>query len=76
MDAQAQSLHHVQIYAVKDQTDYSSLSHVPPPADQPVYSLLPTSSDYQTLKENFTIPTQKRLTLSKWQEINSTRCGQ
>lgn len=55
LDAQTQSLHHVQVYAVKDRIDYSSFSHVPPPTGQSVYSLLPTTSDYQSLKEKFTI---------------------
>ena len=53
IDAQTKSLHYVQVFAVKDRIDYSRLSPSPPPAGQSVYSLIPSSSDYEALKENF-----------------------
>ena len=53
IDAQTQSLHYIQVYAVKDRIDYTSLSHSPPPAGKPVYDLIPSTDVYQKLKSNF-----------------------
>jgi hypothetical protein len=50
VDAQTQSLHYIQVYAVKDRINYTSLSHSPPPADKSVYDLI-----YQKLKRNFKV---------------------
>ena len=61
IDTQTNSLHYVQVYAVKDRIKYSHLSHSPPPADQSVYSLIPSSSYYHALKENFSIIVARKL---------------
>lgn len=53
MDAQSKSLHYAQAYAVKDQIEYSQLSNMPPPPVKSVYDLLPSTSDYQALIDNF-----------------------
>ena len=55
LDSQNKSLHYVQVYAVKDRTDFSRLSDSPPSPGRSVYDILPTTSDYQMLKENFAI---------------------
>ena len=55
IDAQSKSLHYVQAYAVKDRIDYSKFSDMPPPPGRSVYELLPSTSDYQTLKGNFAV---------------------
>lgn len=55
LDSQNKSLHYVQVYAVKDRTDFSRLSDSPPPPGKSVYDILPTTSDYQILKEKFAI---------------------
>ena len=40
---------------MKDRIDFSKLSTSPPPPGRSVYDILPTTLDYQTLKDNFTI---------------------
>ena len=55
VDSQNRSLHYVQVYAVRDRVDFSQLSTAPPPRDGLVYDILPTTSDYQVLKDNFSI---------------------
>ena len=55
LDAQTQSLHYIQVYAVKDRVDYSSLSHSPPPSGKPVYDLIPSTAVYEELKKNLNI---------------------
>ena len=55
LDAQTQSLYYIQVYAVKDHVDYSSLSHSPPPSGKPVYDLIPSTAVYEELKKNFKI---------------------
>lgn len=54
-DAQNQSIHFVQVYAVKDRIDFSAISDAPPMNEKNIYSILPTSDEYQTLKENMAI---------------------
>ena len=55
IDAQTQSLHYVQVYAVKDRVDFSQLSNTAPSPGRSIYDILPTTSEYQKLKENFAI---------------------
>ena len=55
IDAQTQSLHYVQVYAVEDRVDYSKLSSSSPSRGASVYSMIPTTADYQILKDNFNI---------------------
>lgn len=55
IDAQTQSLHYVQVYAVKDQVDFSQLSKTAPSPGRSIYDILPTTSEYQKLKDNFAI---------------------
>ena len=55
IDAQSQSLHYVQGYAVKNRIEYSKFSNTPPPSSRSVYDLLPSTSDYQALKDNFAV---------------------
>ena len=55
IDAQSQSLHYVQVYAMKDRIDFSQLSKTAPSPGRSIYDILPTTSDYQKLKDNFTI---------------------
>ena len=61
MDAQSKSLHYIQVYAVKDRVDFSKLSNSPPPDGQSVYNVLPTTSDYQVLKDNFVVLVSRTL---------------
>ena len=51
-DAQNQSLHYVQLYAVKDRVDFSAIPDCPPSSAKNLFSILPTSNDYQMLKDN------------------------
>ena len=55
IDSQNQSLHYVQVYAVRDRINFSQLSNSPPPPGRSVYDILPTTSDYQMLQDNFAI---------------------
>ena len=55
MDAQTQLLHYIQVYAVKDRVDYTSLSHSPPLSSKTVYDLIPSTAVYQELKKNFKV---------------------
>ena len=55
MDSQNKSLNYVQVYAVKDRIDFSQLSNSPPSPGRSVYDILPTTADYQALKDNFSI---------------------
>ena len=55
IDAQTTSLHYVQVYSVKDRVDYSNLSTSRPSPCESLYTIIPTSSDYQTLKDNFSL---------------------
>ena len=56
VDSQNRSLHYVQVYAVRDMVDFFQQSTAPPPRDEwSVYDILPTTSDYQVLKDNFSI---------------------
>ena len=54
-DAQAQSLHYVQGFAMKDRIDYSCFSEKLDNGEVNLYSVLPNSEDYQLLKQNFAI---------------------
>lgn len=54
-DVQNESLHYVQVYAVKDRVDFSSFTDCPPSSAKYLYSILPTSDDYQKLKENMAV---------------------
>lgn len=54
-DAQNQSLHYVQLYAVKDRVDFSAIPDCPPSSEKNLYNILPTSDDYQMLKENMAV---------------------
>ncbi len=53
-DARTQSLHYVQAYGVKDRMAYSSFA-----SEQKIkmnlYSVLPTSDDYDSIKKYFTV---------------------
>lgn len=53
-DSQTVSLHYVQVYAVKDRIDYSIFSSEKP-TTMNLYDVLPTSDDYELLKQNFTV---------------------
>lgn len=55
LDSQNKSLHYVQVYAVRDRINFSKLSNLPPHPGRSVYDILPNTSDYQMLKDNFTI---------------------
>lgn len=52
-DAQNQSLHYVQVYAVKDRIDYSSIPDPAPSSTRNIFNIIP-SSDAQ-LKKNLAI---------------------
>lgn len=54
-DNQSKSLHYVQVYAVKDRIDYSSFVNTPPTGEKNVFDILPTSNDYDKIKENMAI---------------------
>ena len=54
-DAQNQSIHFVQVYAVKDRIDFSAISDALPMNEKNIYSILPTSDEYQTLKKNMAV---------------------
>ena len=54
-DAQAQSLHYVQGFAMKDRIDYSCFSEKLDNGEVNLYSVLPNSEDDQLLKQNFAI---------------------
>ena len=51
-DAQAQSLHYVQVFAMKDRIDYSCFSEKLDNGEVNLYSVLPNSEDYQLLKQH------------------------
>ena len=51
----SQSLHYVQVYAMKDRIDFFQLSKTAPSPGRLIYDILPTMSDYQKLKDNFAI---------------------
>ena len=56
IEAQPQSLHCVQVYAVKDRIDLTQLSKKTALSPgRSIYDLLPSTSDYQKVKDNFTI---------------------
>ena len=54
-DSQNQSLHYVQVYAVRDRIDFSDILKAPPATEKNLYSIFPTSDEYQILKENMAI---------------------
>lgn len=54
MESQSQSLHCVHAYGVVDRVNYSSLPSQRSGATN-LYSLLPSPSDYTSLKDNFTV---------------------
>ena len=54
-DSQNQSLPYMQVYAVRDRIDFSDISKAPPATEKNLYSFLPTSDEYQILKENMAI---------------------
>ena len=54
-DAQNQSLHYVQVYAVKDRIDFAVFPDTTPSSVKNIDIILPTSDEYQTLKENMAI---------------------
>ena len=45
----------MQVYAVRDRIDFSDISKAPPATEKNLYSFLPTSDEYQILKENMAI---------------------
>ena len=53
-DSQTLSLHYVQVYGVKDRIDYSSFSD-DKPAQLNLYSVLPDTTDYESLRKDFTV---------------------
>ena len=55
MDSQTQSLHFVQAYAVKDRIDYSCFSDQRRSDEVSLYSILPSTEDYSTLKKHFIV---------------------
>ena len=48
-------LHYVEVYSVKDRVDYSKLSTSQPSLSQSLYSIIPSSADYQMVKDNFSV---------------------
>ena len=54
-DAQNQSLHYVQMYAVKDRIDYSSVPDSAPLSSRSIFDIIPSSDDYAQLKINLAI---------------------
>lgn len=57
VDGQTKSLHFFQTYAVLDRIDLSSYDDTPPAVDESsinTMTLLPSDSDYEELKKNFT----------------------
>ena len=54
-DAQNQSLHYVQMYAVKDRIDYSSVPDSAPLSSRSIFDIIPSSDDYAQLKKNLAI---------------------
>lgn len=54
-DAQNQSLHYVQVYAVKDRIDYSSIPDPAPSSTRNIFNIIPSSDDYAQLKKNLAI---------------------
>ena len=54
-DAQSKSLHYVQVYAVKDRIDYSTIIDPLPSGEKNIFNILPTSNDYEKIKENMAI---------------------
>ncbi len=62
--AQTQSLHYVQIYAVKSPIDFSPFSLTPKSSninESSLYELLPSEDDYRALKKNFSVLVAKTL---------------
>lgn len=54
-DAQNQSLHYVQVYAVKDRINNSSIPDPPPSSTRNIFNIIPSSDDYAQLKKNLPI---------------------
>ena len=55
IDAQTKSLHCVQMYSVKDRIDFGKLSDMPLSNEKCLYDLLPSTDDYEKVKEGFTV---------------------
>lgn len=53
-DSQTVSLHYVQVYAMKDRVDYSTVT-CQKQAEVNLYDILPTSEDYDSLKKDFAV---------------------
>ena len=62
LDSQTKSLHFVHIYSVKNRIDFSSLSRLPKTGKMCVYDILPSTEDYQKLKENLSILVARTMT--------------
>ena len=62
MDFQTKSLHYVQLYSVKDRIDFSNFSESPKDGEHCLYDILPSSDDYQKLKENLVILVARSIT--------------
>jgi hypothetical protein len=62
IDSQTKSLHYVQLYGVKDRVDFSSLSNIPKAGEMCLYDILPSTEDYQKLKENLSILVARTMT--------------
>lgn len=61
-DSQTVSLHYVQAYAVKDRLDYSCVAGQRCAGATNLYDVLPSSSDYSLLKDNFTVHVSRLVT--------------
>ena len=62
LDSQTQSLHYVQIYGGRNRIDLSKLSLLPKTGEMCIYDVLPTTEDYQKLKENMFILVARLMT--------------
>ena len=54
-NSQNQSLHYVQVYAVRGRIDFSDISKAPLATEKNLYSIFPSSDEHQILKENMAI---------------------
>ena len=54
-DAKNQSLHYVQVHAVKDRIDYSCVLDSFPSSMRNIFNIIPSSDGYAQLKKNLAI---------------------
>lgn len=60
-DSQTTSLHYVQVYAVKDRLDYSTLSGITS-GKVNLHDILPTLEDYELMKNDFAVLISRMIT--------------